>query len=164
MNWRPTIRGRRGHDVEATLVERHSVLSRGTADKLRALGWRTGAIQSDALDWVSSVDGENAHILLANLFLHQLSEEELRQLFRWAANHTRLVVACEPQRSGWARAGARLLPLLGCSRVTCHDGIVSADAGFCGRELSELWPQSEGWQLHEGRAGLFSHVFDARRM
>jgi hypothetical protein len=36
-------------------------------------------------------------------------------------------------------------------------------AGFTGRELSALWPKSGQWELLERRAGLFSHLFIARR-
>jgi hypothetical protein len=40
---------------------------------------------------------------------------------------------------------------------------VSVRAGFTGRELSRLWPRDENWELHETAAGLFSHLFVARR-
>jgi hypothetical protein len=47
--------------------------------------------------------------------------------------------------------------------VTRHDAEASVRAGFCGRELSELWPKSDAWVLTERAAWPFSHLFVARR-
>jgi hypothetical protein len=40
--------------------------------------------------------------------------------------------------------------------------VLSVRAGFSGRELSALWPKGD-WLLEERHAGLFSHLFTARR-
>ncbi len=53
----------------------------------------------------------------------------------------------------------RLLPLIGCNRVTRHDAAVSVQAGFTGAELTALWPA--GWRITESAAGLFTHSFIA---
>ena len=67
------------------------------------------------------------------------------------------------ERSRRALLAARLLGLIGCNRVTCHDAVISVRAGFRGRELSSLWPEGGDWQLNEAPAGLFSHLFLASR-
>ena len=43
------------------------------------------------------------------------------------------------------------------------EAVVSARAGFRGKELSALWPTEGHWELHEQAVGLFSHCFVARR-
>jgi hypothetical protein len=48
--------------------------------------------------------------------------------------------------------------------VTRHDAVVSIRAGFAGREICELWPDRKSWDLTEQNAGLFSHLFIARRI
>jgi hypothetical protein len=52
---------------------------------------------------------------------------------------------------------------IGCGPVTRHDARLSIQAGFAGNELSELWPEKQGWRLSEQPAGWFSHLFIARR-
>jgi hypothetical protein len=47
--------------------------------------------------------------------------------------------------------------------VGVHEAVVSARAGFRGKELSALWPAADQWELDEQGAGLFSHRFIARR-
>ena len=70
----------------------------------------------------------------------------------------------EPRRSALARAGTRLLFLIGCNDVTRHDALVSVEAGFTGWEITALWPADPAWEAPvEARAGLFSHVFSARK-
>ena len=89
--------------------------------------------------------------------------EELTDLLRLAATSSRLVVALEPRRSWLTRLGGRLLWVIGCGPVTRHDAHISIRAGFAGRELSALWPDPKNWSLTERPAGLFSHLFVARR-
>ena len=40
---------------------------------------------------------------------------------------------------------------------------ISVRAGFTNHELSGLWPGDSDWQLKEGAAGLFSHLFVASK-
>jgi hypothetical protein len=79
------------------------------------------------------------------------------------AERASVFVACEPRRSRTALVGSHLLGLIGCNDVTRHDAVASVVAGFHGRELSMLWPQSTAWTLDEGPRGLFSHLLVARR-
>jgi SAM-dependent methyltransferase len=100
--------------------------------------------------------------IVANLFLHHLDREALRELLELIARRARLFIACEPRRSRTALVASRLVWALGCNAVTRHDACASVRAGFCGRELSELWPRAAGWRLAERAALPFSHLFVAR--
>ncbi len=148
---------------EVTLVDTHPMVSAATRDALRARGWSLHCVRANVLDWIRNEGASNYDILLANLFLHHCSAEQLRALFTAAAQRTRRLVAGEPARRPGARLGASLLWLLGCNHVTRHDARVSICAGFRGRELSTLWPGDGEWQLQEKPSGLFSHFFYAWR-
>jgi len=87
----------------------------------------------------------------------------LVRLLASAAQLARLVVACEPRRARFVVRASRLLWAVGFSDVGVHEAVVSARAGFRGKELSALWPAQGQWELHEEAAGLFSHRFVARR-
>jgi uncharacterized protein YceK len=56
-----------------------------------------------------------------------------------------------------------MLRLIGCGKVTRHDAEKSIAAGFVRKEISAIWPDMQNWQLTEHRAGLFSHLFIARK-
>jgi hypothetical protein len=102
-------------------------------------------------------------VVLGNLVLHHFTDAQLTLLFSEVADKANALVAVEPRRSRWPLFCARLLALIGCNAVTRHDALISVRAGFTGRELSALWPRSDEWELTERRAGLFSHLFVARR-
>jgi hypothetical protein len=38
------------------------------------------------------------------------------------------------------------------------------EAGFCGHEISTLWPSSSSWNFVERSSGLFTHFFSAERI
>jgi hypothetical protein len=147
----------------ATLVDRQALLTETVAEGFRTLGWSVVAVQADAFDWVTSTVTGAARVIVANLFLHHFADEPLRRLLASIAAHAEHFVACEPARTAMAQTGARLLPLIGCNSVTCHDARLSVAAGFVGRELSALWPVGGEWRLHEAGANVFSHLFAARR-
>jgi hypothetical protein len=105
-----------------------------------------------------------AEVAFANLFLHHFIEAELIMLLGEVAQRCDLFVACEPRRSSFALLGSRGVALLGCNGVTRHDAVASVRAGFSGSDLSQLWPYSGQWALTERAAGLFSHLFVARRL
>ena len=107
--------------------------------------------------------GRPLDAIVANLFLHHLTDRELRRLFSLASARAPLFVACEPRRSRFALAGSRLMWFIGCNDVTRHDAVLSVRAGFSGCELSGLWPTTAGWTLDERPAGLFSPLFTACR-
>jgi hypothetical protein len=145
------------------LVDRQPVVGRDTEKAFTALGWETETIASDVFDWLTRPGGPLADLMIANLFLHHFREEQLLELFRLAADRTRVFLACEPRRSALALQASRLLGWIGCNDVTRHDAVISVRAGFAGRELSSLWPERERWHLQEEAGGLFSHCFVAQR-
>jgi hypothetical protein len=145
-------------DLAVTLVDRAA-----TALPRTNGSWRTEFLCADATTWLNTCPPASVDVLVVNLFLHHFAETELRALLAGIARATRLFVACEPRRSYRALAGCRLLGVIGCNHVTRHDARASVGAGFAGRELSALWPAGNVWQLVERPAGLFSHLFVARR-
>jgi len=107
--------------------------------------------------------GKPLDAIVANLFLHHLTDHDLRRLFALAAVRAPLFIACEPRRSRLALAGSHLMWFIGCNDVTRHDAVISVRAGFSGRELTDAWPIVDGWTLTEKAAPPFSHLFVARR-
>ena len=149
--------------VEAVTVDRLALLSPQTQQGFARLGWTVQAVQADVFEWLRVDPGGKSDVLLSNLFLHHLAAETLGLLLEHAAKRAALLfLACEPERSRLALLGARCLGLIGCNQVTRHDAVISVRAGFCGCEVSGLWPKGGGGQLNERPAGLFSHLFQAR--
>ncbi len=147
--------------VELLLMDRAHLVASETSEQIRKLGWQVELITADVFDFLrgpQSADG-----ILANLFLHHFTADELRQLFEQCAKSCAAFTACEPRRSRWCAAVARLLGFIGCNHITRHDGIVSVRAGFAGKELSALWPSSPEWICAEQSRGLFSHSFAMAR-
>jgi len=107
--------------------------------------------------------GRALDAIVANLFLHHLTDHDLRRLFALAAVRAPLFVACEPRRSRPALWASHLVGLIGANDVTRHDSVVSVRAGFTAQELSAAWPAGPGWTLHEKPEWPFSHLFVARR-
>jgi hypothetical protein len=149
--------------VAVVLVDRQPVVGRETEAAISALGWETETVASDVFDWLTRPGGPPADIMMANLFLHHFREKQLVEMFRLAAERTKLFLACEPRRSALALQASRLLGWIGCNDVSRHDAVLSVRAGFAGRELSALWPEKGRWHLQEGPAGLFSHCYVAQR-
>ncbi len=150
--------------VQAYLVDRSPAVGHETLSRFDSIGWSVNTVESDVIDWLDQRLDCVLDVMIANLVLHHFDVDALARLFSLAASRTRLFVACEPARSGFALAGSRLLGLLGCNDVTRHDAVISVHAGFAGRELSALWPASGDWDLQEGGRGFFSHCFVARRL
>lgn len=146
----------------AMLVDRVTPASAVTRRALAEAGWQVEVAAVDALAGVAQVPQRGGTIVLANLFLHHLDREPLRELLAHVAARAAGLVACEPRRSRFALGVSRLVGLVGCNAVTRHDAVVSVRAGFAGREISELWPPGGAWSVEEGPAGPFSHVFSAR--
>lgn len=149
--------------VEAILVDRLDVLEPQTRGDFERLGWRVRAEISEAAQWLRQPAAASSSAILSNLFLHQFRAEPLAEMFRLATHSARLIIALEPRRSRLSRFCGPLLWLAGCGPVTRHDGPISVRAGFDGGELSALWPDAADWHLAERPAGLFSHLFIARR-
>ena len=152
----------RWKNTTLTLVDRQESFN-GSVAKFEEFGWPARAVVADVFDWVKNSAPESAEGLVANLFLHHFSEAQLAELFGAAARTALAFIAVEPRRSRLPLICSRLLRLIGCNAVTRHDAVISVRAGFTGRELSALWPDRYGWHLVERPAGLFSHLFIARR-
>lgn len=149
--------------ADAILVDRLDVLNPRMRDGLGRLGWRVRAEIADVSEWLRQSPPNAADAVVSNLFLHQFTAEQLVELFRMMARSAGVVIALEPRRSWLSRLCGPFLGVIGCGFVTRHDGRISIRAGFAGRELSALWPDRERWTLLERPAGLFSHLFIARR-
>ena len=147
--------------TRAILLDRQLRLSSATREGFQGLNWPLAGITADVFDWAPSAGDQP--VIIANLFLHHFEDAKLAELLRKIAGATRLFIAVEPRRMPWPAFGGCLLALIGCNHVTRHDGTVSIRAGFAGREISALWPDSRDWQLTEQRAGFFSHLFIARK-
>ena len=143
------------------LLDQQNIVSLATRAGFAKLGWRVEPTSADVFNFLARARA--ADIVTANLFLHHFVDDELTRLFAQVARMAALMVACEPRRSKLVVEASRLLWLAGCNDVSVHDAVVSARAGFSGRELSALWPRDPQWQLQEHAVGLFSHRFIARR-
>jgi hypothetical protein len=151
-----------GVTAQVTLLDRQNLVSAETRHAFAALNWTVESVATDVFTWLEQ-SSPPVDVMLANLFLHHFQDQRLGTLLRLTAARTKLFIACEPRRSPLALTACRLLPLIGCNRVTRHDAAVSVRAGFAGHELTALWPAEKQWQLSEQPAGLFSHCFVAKR-
>jgi hypothetical protein len=147
--------------VRVLLIDRHNLLESETERQFARLGWSVQPVTADVFEWLPRAP--ETDLIIANLFLHHFKEDALRSMFGMLAGLTPLFAACETRRFPFAQTAGWLLWLIGCGAVTRHDGVISVRAGFVDGELSGLWPNSERWKLTEGRAGVFSHCFVARR-
>ncbi len=148
--------------VELVLVDRASAISAETIARFRGLQWNATPLAADAIEWLQRAPA-GFDVITANLFLHHFEPRALLQLLLLVSARTRVFIACEPRRSRFALAASRVLGLAGCGPETRHDAAVSVRAGFRGDELSQAWPATQDWELQEGPAGLFNHLFVARQ-
>lgn len=173
--------------VELRLLDQHDLVQPPILAGFAACGWAAKPWVVDVLDWARPPDGLTARardgwptassppwdLIIVNLFLHHFEAAPLARLLVAAAARSRCFVACEPRRAALALAGSHLVGLLGANAVTRDDAVLSVRAGFCGQELTALWPSpsrladrpdaASPWQLDEFPAGLFSHCFTAER-
>jgi len=150
-------------DTQAILVDQLQVMDSQTCGEFRRFGWHARAEIAVAAEWLHQARSRPAQTIISNLFFHHFQAAPLAELLRLAAGASRVVIALEPRRSWLPRFCGRLLWAIGCSPVTRHDARLSVRAGFVGGELSTLWPDKSDWRLTEQPAGLFSHLFIARR-
>jgi 2-polyprenyl-3-methyl-5-hydroxy-6-metoxy-1,4-benzoquinol methylase len=147
--------------VELVLLDRTPLLTDEVTEKFERLAWRVETVTADVFEWAGKNANQRFDIVSTNLFLHHFDNTALARLFALIAPLAPLFVATEPWRASFPLFATRLLPAIGANRVTLHDAAASVRAGFCGTELSRLWPQGKGRVLEERRAGLFTHVFAA---
>jgi hypothetical protein len=150
LNWR---------GVNAKLLDQQKIVSDETLAAFSKTGWRADALVADVFDWA-----RDSEIIIANLFLHHFRDARLTELFRLIGQTTTLFIAIEPHRFYFPFPCAQTLRLIGCSQITLHDAEASIRAGFVRQEISELWPDKKKWRLTERRAGLFSHLFIAKKI
>ncbi len=149
--------------VELFLLDMQPVVSAETLASYRSLGWTVHIIGTRLQDWLKEPSPTNCDLVLANLFLHHFTNEEIRGIFRDAASITGAFISCDPRRWWPALWSTKLLWLLGCNFVTRNDAHISVRAGFRATELSRLWPGDANFSMEEGAAGYASHLFSARR-
>jgi len=150
--------------VEIVLLDQQNLVSAETRHGFAALGWRAEPVVADVFALPGAL-GQAAgpfDLASANLFLHHFEGEALRALLQRLAHLAPVVTATEPHRDRVSLLASRLLGVLGANAVTRHDAPASVRAGFTGRELSSSW-RVEGFRLHEGRRGPFTHAFAAVR-
>jgi 2-polyprenyl-3-methyl-5-hydroxy-6-metoxy-1,4-benzoquinol methylase len=151
--------------VQVVLLDRQDLVGDSTTEGFARLGWELRTLQTDVEDWISDARSEHFDIGLANLFIHHFKASQVQRLFAAISKRTRTFLACEPRRTRPALLASHLVGLMGANAVTRNDAVLSVKAGFREQELSSLWPPGEQeWQLDEQRAGLFSHLFVARRI
>jgi hypothetical protein len=147
--------------AKVTLLDCQPVVASETLADFAALGWPAAVVAEDVFNW--PLTAEPPGIVVANLFLHHFEDARLADLLRLVAARAELFIALEPRRARWPLFCSRLLWLIGCNAVTRHDATVSVRAGFSGHEISSLWPDNKNWRLTENAAGMFSHLFIARK-
>ena len=143
--------------AELTLVDLQPAVPEAIRAEIAALGWPVDVVKADALTWLESASGYD--LALANLFLHHFDGPDLERLLAGIAGSAATLVATEPHRAALAQLAARLVGAIGANHVTRHDAVVSVRAGFRDAELTALWPHGD--VHHEGRCGLFTHLFAA---
>jgi hypothetical protein len=151
------------HVREVVLVDQQRIVSDDTLRAFERLGIKPAVAIGDVFDWLPRQSRAPQTATVANLFLHHFQPGNLQRLLELASQASDLFIACEPRRGLWPRLAASLVGLIGCNHVTRHDAVVSVRAGFRGRELTRLWPDRSMWKIEERNAGLFSHLFVARR-
>jgi Methyltransferase domain len=147
----------------AVLVDQKGLATPKTLDQFAQLGWTVEIVEADVFQWLRTSHDADGTVVIVNLFLHHFDEARLRELLHLASKRCSVFAACEPRRNAPTLMASRLLGVIGCNGVTRHDAISSVRAGFSEHELSGLWPCHSEWELCEGPAGLFSHVFLATR-
>ncbi|HEX3719624.1 MAG TPA: methyltransferase domain-containing protein [Verrucomicrobiae bacterium] len=152
---------RRWQGLEVTLVDRQPAISSAIRRGIEECGWTAKIATADVFDWLATE--RQFDCVITNLFLHHFSPAELARLLTLISGSTAGFVSCEPRRSTAGLFTGRLLWLIGCNSITRHDAPISVRAGFRAHELSALWPR-DGWQLRESRAGLFTHLFTAKKL
>lgn len=155
-------RGSRWPTLQASLVDMQPVVSEATKASIARNGWTLQTIKADVFAWLEG-SRRSDEVVIANLFVHHFADTSLAKLLSAIAARATAFVCVEPHRSKLALLGSHCVGAIGCNGVTRHDAVASVHAGFCGGELSALWPASDGWITKESRAGLFLQRFVAYR-
>ena len=103
----------------------------------------------------------DTEIVVANLFLHHFTTEQLRLLGTRLSPVTRMIVAAEPARRWIHRLSGRLFcELAELNHVQRHDMRASICAGFRGAELRDALGLGREWQVdgHEHPLGGYRFI------
>lgn len=151
-------------NVQVVLLDRQNVVTQSTRDGFANAGWAVRTLQIDIDDWVADPAQERSDFALANLFIHHFDAHRIARLFKAISVRSDMFIACEPRRAQLPLLSSHMVGLLGANAVTRTDAVSSVKAGFRDQELSALWPSNvASWEITEQRAGMFSHLFVARR-
>jgi len=121
-----------------------------------AAGWFTGDVIAAALP--------HSEVVIANLFLHHFTNQELHSIGSKISPTTRLIVAAEPARLWRNRFLGRLLcEVAELNDVQIHDMQLSIRAGFRGKELGLALGLGDEWQMHVQMHPLGAYRFMAER-
>jgi hypothetical protein len=105
-------------------------------------GWTQGDLMCQPLP--------DSEVLVANLFLHHLEDEALRELGRRLPASVRILVAAEPARRRLHSFSGRLLcQVARLHPITRHDMQTSIRAGFRAGEMPARLGLGAGWQLRQ---------------
>lgn len=106
-----------------------------------------------SLEWIqgdifSQLGSKNGGLLIANLFLHHFTDQQLAELGSWMKPFDYLLI-CEPWRALLPRLMAKFAsPLI--HTITRHDMRVSIEAGFVPGEMAKLLRLSDlGFDVKE---------------
>ena len=121
-----------------------------------AAGWTSGDVMTHPLP--------ESEILLANLFLHHFTEDQLSGLGSRIPAVTRLILAAEPVRR-WIHCvmGRLFCELAELNCVQRHDMQASIRAGFAGTELQRALGLGPEWDVHVQAHPLGGYRFLAER-
>ncbi len=148
--------------VQLTLLDRHCLVSDATGAAFKRLGWTTDVVCKELEDWMHEATVQRWDVCVANLFIHHFDEAQIISLFRALKERSDRFIACEPRRTHLSLLASKSVGMMGANAVTREDAVLSVRAGFRDQELSGLWPAA-GWTTKERAAGVFSHLFVARR-
>jgi hypothetical protein len=150
-----------------SFLDRQNLLDEHTRRDLHRAGWHAEILCTDVFQHFPAVlnrnTGPDYDAIIANLFLHHFSDEQLTQLFNLVRQKTDVFIAVEPRRWPLSILGGKALWAIGCNSVTRHDARVSIRAGFTNHELSNLWGRDSSWTCEERLAGFSSHLFVAAK-
>jgi SAM-dependent methyltransferase len=149
--------------VELVVLDRVDVVDSHTKREFGKLGWHLKVVAADVFSFLQDAEKHPFDLILSNLFIHHFPSDHLAKLLFLVSSLTTGFVACEPRRSPLTLAGGAMLWAIGCSAVTVRDSVTGAKAGFATREISDLWPDPQSWELSEYEKGVFSHCFVARK-
>jgi hypothetical protein len=109
-------------------------------------------------------DLPESEMVIANLFLHHFTDQQLRVLRSRISPKTRLIVAAEPARLWIHRfMGRALCSVAELNHVQQHDMQVSIRAGFRGSELCLALGLGDEWQVQVQMHPLGGYRFFAER-